>query len=109
MSDRRIERLADIAPLDVLRSELAALGARIDRLSGVVFAIHERLATVELRVGLPATREASPGIGVKRASAISGYSESMLRKMARAGKTPSVWIGGRLFLREDGLPARRSR
>jgi len=87
--------------------QLDDLAARDDRMLGMLLRLNERVAQIEARVGMDAKPEITPGLSIKRASAVSGYSASGLRKMVRQGKIDHTWLGGKLFVRPETLPTRK--
>jgi hypothetical protein len=101
-----VTQLSSAAKDEKRADPLDDLAARDDRMLGMLFRLHERVAQIEARGGMDGKPEITPGLSIKQAAHVSGFSESAIRKLARQGKIGHTWIGRRLFVDAQTLPAR---
>ena len=107
--DGRIEALE--ARVQALEDENARLRQYAGQTRAMAMSAIVGLARVELHVGLAdPTRKPPPGLPIKMLVERSGYSESGLRKKAKAAQAAGApiaeQIGGRWFFDPDKLPAK---
>jgi hypothetical protein len=100
------------AHIDSLEAENKALRQYAGQTRSMAMSALVELASIQHHVGMePPKRKTPVGLPVKQVAEQTGYSQSGLRKMAKAAEAAGApiaeRIGGRLFFDVDKLPTKR--